>query len=148
MSVTSITGGTITGNGEAHEYSFNNNGANSTTQSAGSKKYDNEIVIDSMIFDEITKEGNAKNMNTDGGEGTDKFSVQKECLLNFEKEIAKKGFTMIAAVKQNVKSIWVYDEHGRILFNKIGDLVGYTNETISIRSSSGTIWTYDKWSNL
>ncbi len=51
---------------------------------------------------------------------------------------------MIAAVKQNVKSIWVYDEHGRILFNKIGDLVGYTNETISIRSSSGTIWTYDK----
>lgn len=50
---------------------------------------------------------------------------------------------MIAAVKQNVKSIWVYDEHGRILFNKIGDLVGYTNETISIRSNSGTIWVYN-----
>ena len=51
---------------------------------------------------------------------------------------------MIAAVKQKGKNVWVYDEHGRILFNNIGDLVGYTSETVSVKSNTGTTWTFDK----
>lgn len=50
---------------------------------------------------------------------------------------------MIALVKQKRNSVDVYDEHGKFLYNRCGELVGYTNETVSIRSSSGTIWTYN-----
>jgi len=51
---------------------------------------------------------------------------------------------MIAAVKQKGKNIWVYDQHGRVLFCKIGDIIGYTSENISIKNNTGTTWTYDK----
>ena len=51
---------------------------------------------------------------------------------------------MIAVVKQSDKCIWVYDEHGRILFSRNGELVGYTQETVSVKDSTGTVWTYDK----
>lgn len=50
---------------------------------------------------------------------------------------------MIALAKQNGSSVWVYNEHGLRIFNKIGTLVGYTGDTVSIKSSSGTIWVYD-----
>ena len=50
---------------------------------------------------------------------------------------------MIALAKQNGNSVWVYDEHGLRIFNKIGTLVGYTSETVSIKSRSGTVWVYD-----
>lgn len=50
---------------------------------------------------------------------------------------------MIAYVKKSYNSVWVYDETGKVLFNKYGELVGYTSNTISIKSDSGTVWTYD-----
>lgn len=50
---------------------------------------------------------------------------------------------MIALVKQKSNSVDVYDEHGKFLFNKCGNLVGYTSATVSIKSDTGTVWTYD-----
>lgn len=51
---------------------------------------------------------------------------------------------MIALVKQKRNSVDIYDEHGRFLFNKCGELVGYTSATVSIKSNAGTIWVYDE----
>lgn len=51
---------------------------------------------------------------------------------------------MIALVKQKSNSVDVYNEHGKFLFNKCGELVGYTSTTISIKSNAGTIWVYDE----
>lgn len=51
---------------------------------------------------------------------------------------------MIVAAKQIGKKVWVYNEKGNILFNRYGELVGYTSETISIKSNSGTIWVYNE----
>ena len=50
---------------------------------------------------------------------------------------------MIAYVKKSYNSVWVYDETGKPLFNKCGELVGYTSATVSIKSNSGTVWTFD-----
>ena len=50
---------------------------------------------------------------------------------------------MIAYVKKSYNSVWVYDETGKVLFNKCGELVGYTSNSISIKSNAGTVWTYD-----
>lgn len=50
---------------------------------------------------------------------------------------------MIGYVKKSYNSIWVYDETGKPLFNKCGELVGYTSNTISVKSNAGTVWTYD-----
>lgn len=50
---------------------------------------------------------------------------------------------MIALVKQKRNSVDVYDEHGKFLFNKCGELVGYTSNTVSIKSNAWTVWTYD-----
>ena len=50
---------------------------------------------------------------------------------------------MIAYVKKIYNSVWVYDETGKPLFNKCGELVRYTSATVSIKSNSGTVWTFD-----
>ena len=50
---------------------------------------------------------------------------------------------MIAYVKKIYNSVWVYDETGKPLFNKCGELVGYTSNTVSIKSNTGTVWTYN-----
>ncbi len=46
-----------------------------------------------------------------------------------------------SAIDRNGKVI-VYDTNGRILFIKIGQLVGYTADTVSIKSSRN-VTTYD-----
>lgn len=51
---------------------------------------------------------------------------------------------MIALVKQKSNSVDVYDEHGRFLFNKCGQVVCYTSATVSIKSNTGTIWLYNE----
>lgn len=51
---------------------------------------------------------------------------------------------MIALVKQKSNSVDVYDEHGRFLFNKCGQVVGYTSASVSIKSSTGCVWVYDE----
>ena len=50
---------------------------------------------------------------------------------------------MIALVKQKRNSVDVYDEHGKFLFNKCGQVVGYTSASVSIKSDTGTVWTYN-----
>lgn len=50
---------------------------------------------------------------------------------------------MIALVKQKSNSVDVYNEHGKFLFNKCGTLVSSTSATVSIKSDTGCIWTYD-----
>ena len=50
---------------------------------------------------------------------------------------------MIALAKQKGNNVWVYNERGSVIFSKSGVLIGYTGNTISVKSSSGTIWVYD-----
>ena len=50
---------------------------------------------------------------------------------------------MIAYIKKSYNSVWVYDETGKPLFNKCGELIGYTSATVSIKSNTGTVWTYN-----
>lgn len=50
---------------------------------------------------------------------------------------------MIGYAKQKSNSVDVYDEHGKFLFNKCGQVVGYTSATVSIKSNTGTVWTYN-----
>ena len=50
---------------------------------------------------------------------------------------------MIAYAKQNGNSVSVYNIKGQIMFKKYGSLVGYTNETVSVKTTSNIIWTYN-----
>lgn len=50
---------------------------------------------------------------------------------------------MIGYAKQKNNSVDVYDEHGKFLFNKCGQVVGYTSASVSIKSNTGTVWTYN-----
>ena len=50
---------------------------------------------------------------------------------------------MIEYAKQKSNSVDVYDEHGKFLFNKCGQVVGYTSASVSIKSNTGTVWTYN-----
>lgn len=50
---------------------------------------------------------------------------------------------MIGYAKQKSNSVDVYDEHGKFLFNKCGQVVGYTSASVSIKSNTGTVWTYN-----
>lgn len=50
---------------------------------------------------------------------------------------------MIGYAKQKGNSVWLYDETGKPLFNKCGELIGYTSATVSIKSNTGTVWTYN-----
>ena len=51
---------------------------------------------------------------------------------------------MIGYAKQKSNSVDVYDEHGKFLFNKCGQVVGYTSATVSIKSNTGTTWLYNE----
>ena len=55
---------------------------------------------------------------------------------------------MIVAVKQINKKVWVYNEKGNILFNRYGELMGYTSNTISIKNNTGAIIVYDDKGNI
>lgn len=46
---------------------------------------------------------------------------------------------MIGYAKQKSNSVDVYDEHGKFLFNKCGQVVGYTSASVSIKSNTGTV---------
>ena len=50
---------------------------------------------------------------------------------------------MIGYAKQKSNSVDVYDEHGKFLFNKCGQVVGYTSASVSIKSNTGTVWMYN-----
>lgn len=50
---------------------------------------------------------------------------------------------MIGYAKQKGNSVWLYDETGKPIFNKCGELIGYTSATVSIKSNTGTVWTYN-----
>ena len=50
---------------------------------------------------------------------------------------------MIGYAKQKSNCVDVYDEHGKFLFNKCGQVVGYTSASVSIKSDTGTVWTYN-----
>ena len=55
---------------------------------------------------------------------------------------------MIVAAKQINKKVWVYNEKGNILFNRYGELMGYTGNTISIKNDIGVIIVYDDKGNI
>jgi hypothetical protein len=55
---------------------------------------------------------------------------------------------MIVAAKQINKKVWVYNEKGNILFNRYGELMGYTSNTISIKNDTGVIIVYDDKGNI
>ena len=55
---------------------------------------------------------------------------------------------MIAYAKQNGNSVSVYNIKGQIMFKKYGSLVGYTNETVSVKTTGDTIWTYNSAGNV
>ena len=50
---------------------------------------------------------------------------------------------MIGYAKQKSNSVDVYDEHGKFLFNKCSQVAGYTRASVSIKSNTGTVWTYN-----
>lgn len=50
---------------------------------------------------------------------------------------------MIALAKQEGKIVYVYDETGGILFNRDGELSGYTPNTVSIKRGS-VIYVFDE----
>lgn len=49
----------------------------------------------------------------------------------------------IAAVKQKGGDIYVYNEKGILLFNKHGELAGYTSSTVSVKKGN-QVSTYDE----
>ena len=50
---------------------------------------------------------------------------------------------MIGSAQQKGSTIYVYDESGRILCTKSGELVGFTSSTFTVRQSH-TLYTYDE----
>ena len=54
----------------------------------------------------------------------------------------------IGTVKQNGKTIYVYDERGHLKFTQSGELVGYTGGTVSIRRGGSIIYVYDDSGHL
>lgn len=53
---------------------------------------------------------------------------------------------MIGTVRQQGSVIEVYNENGNYLWSRNGELVGYTSNTVSIKSS-GIIQVYDEKGN-
>ena len=53
---------------------------------------------------------------------------------------------MIALAKQDGSSVVVYDENGNTMFYRLGELVGFTSTTVSIKSGS-FITVYDEHGN-
>lgn len=50
----------------------------------------------------------------------------------------------IATAKQKGSNVYVYDEKGRVLFTKNGELVGTTSKTVSIKKGKSGIYVYDE----
>jgi hypothetical protein len=48
---------------------------------------------------------------------------------------------MIALAQQKGSDVYVYDENGRIMFNKMGELIGFTSNTVSVKQGS-TFYVY------
>ena len=50
---------------------------------------------------------------------------------------------MIGTATQNGSSVYVYDEDGRVLYTRNGELAGFTGTSVSIREGSST-YVYDE----
>ena len=48
---------------------------------------------------------------------------------------------MIGSAKQQGTNVMVYNESGGFMFNKTGNLVGYTSNTVTVKRG-GTIYVY------
>lgn len=48
---------------------------------------------------------------------------------------------MIGMAKQQGTNVYVYSETGGFMFNKTGNLVGYTSNTVTVKQG-GTIYVY------
>lgn len=48
---------------------------------------------------------------------------------------------MIGSAKQQGTNVMVYNESGGFMFNKTGNLVGYTSNTVTVKQG-GTIYVY------
>jgi hypothetical protein len=54
---------------------------------------------------------------------------------------------MIGMVKQQGTNVYVYSETGSFMFNKTGNLVGYTSNTVTVKQG-GTTYVYgETWRN-
>ena len=50
---------------------------------------------------------------------------------------------MICTATQSGSTVYVYDESGRVLFSRSGELAGFTGSSVSIRDGSST-YVYDE----
>jgi hypothetical protein len=53
----------------------------------------------------------------------------------------------IGLAKQQGTSIYVYDTKGNFLFNKSGELLGFTSSTVSVKTGS-SVYVYDSKGNF
>ncbi len=49
----------------------------------------------------------------------------------------------IGSAIQKGSHVYVYDEHNSLLFNRQGELMGYTSNTVSLRTGN-SIYTYNE----
>ena len=70
---------------------------------------------------------------------TPKSSSNVNSPSNCERKTTQK---IIGCATQQASSVCVYDENGRILFSKYGELYGFTSSTVSI-SNGKTVYVYD-----
>lgn len=70
---------------------------------------------------------------------TPKSSSNVNFPSNCERKTTQK---IIGCATQQASSVCVYDENGRILFSKYGELYGFTSSTVSI-SNGKTVYVYD-----
>lgn len=70
---------------------------------------------------------------------TPKSSSNVNSPSNYERKTTQK---IIGCATQQASSVCVYDENGRILFSKYGELYGFTSSTVSI-SNGKTVYVYD-----
>lgn len=64
-----------------------------------------------------------------------------------EKTAGEKKHRYIGSVVQKGLTVYVYDEKGDYLFDKGGQLVGFTSTTVSVQSGGGGVWVYDEKGN-
>ena len=54
---------------------------------------------------------------------------------------------MIEMAKQQGTNVMVYSETGSFMFNKTGNLVGYTSNTVTVKQG-GTTYVYDEYGEI
>lgn len=54
----------------------------------------------------------------------------------------------ISTAIQKGTHVWVYDEDNRLLFNRQGELMGYTARSISLRNGSSIVTYNEKGSTI